>query len=94
MLGSAIRKIGPLGSAVIAFQVAGTARQHWQSLPREDRERLQSLLRSSHGKPSNLSKAERRELRKLVRALQLPRLLRDSASNVAGIRSQLQHPRD
>ena len=89
MLGNAIRKIGPLGSAVIALQLASTTRRHWQSIPREDRARLQTLLRNSHGKPSNLSKAERRELRKLVRALQLPRLVRSGALNVAGIRRQL-----
>jgi len=94
LLGSAIRKIGPLGSAVIAFQVVSTTRQHWQSIPSEDRARLQTLLRRSHGKPPNLSKAERRELRKLVRALQLPRLVRNSALNAAGISRQLRRPVD
>jgi hypothetical protein len=93
MLGSAIRKIGPLGSAVIAFQLASTTRQHWQSIPSEDRERLQTLLRHSHGKPSNLSTAERRELRSLVHALQLPRLVRSGALNVAGVHRQLRRPR-
>jgi hypothetical protein len=94
LLGRAIRKIGPVGSAVIAFQVASTTRQHWQSIPSEDRARLGSLLRQSHGKPSNLSKDERRELRKLVRALKLPRLVRNSALNAAGISRQLRRPVD
>jgi hypothetical protein len=94
MLRSAIRKIGPLGSAVIAFQVANTTRQHWYSIPSADRARLQSLVRRSHGKPSNLSKSERRELINLVRALQLPRLARDSALNAAGVRRQLRRPPD
>jgi hypothetical protein len=89
LLGRAIRKVGPVGSAVIAFQVASTTRRHWQSIPSRDRARLVSLLRDSHGKPSNLSKAERRELRALVRALELPRLVRDGALHVAGIRGQL-----
>jgi hypothetical protein len=89
MLRSALRKIGPLGSAMIAFQLASTTRQHWQSIPSEDRARLQSLLRSSHGKPSNLSKAERLELRQLVSALQLSRLVRTSAQNVSGLHRQL-----
>lgn len=89
ILGSTIRKIGPLGSALIAIQIASTTRQHWRSLPSEDRVRLQSLLKHSRGKPSNLSKAERRELIKLVRDLQLPRLVRDSALNAAGVRRQL-----
>jgi hypothetical protein len=92
MLRNAIRKIGPLGSAVIAVQVANTTRQHWQSIPSEDRARLQSLLRHSRGKPSNLSKAERRELRKLVRSLELPRLVRSSVLNAAGVNRQLRRP--
>ena len=89
LIGRAIRKLGPLGSAVIAFQVAVTTQQHWQSLPIEDRARLQSLLRDSRGKPSNLSKAERRELIRLVRSLQLPRLVRESALSAAGVRRKL-----
>ena len=93
-LGRAIRKVGPLGSTVIAFQIANTTRQHWQSLPGEDRARLQTLLRGSRGRPSNLSKAERRELRTLVRSLELPRLVRDSALNVAGVRRHLRRPGD
>jgi hypothetical protein len=83
MLGSAIRKLGPLGSAVLAIQLASTTRQHWQTIPSEDRERLQSLLRRSRGKP-----------RKLVRALQLSRLVRSSVLNVAGIHRQLSRPDD
>ena len=94
LFGSAIRKIGPLGSAVIAFQLATTTREHWQSIPSEDRARLQSLLRQSHGRPSNLSKAERHELRKLIRALKLPRLVRNGALNAAGITRQLRRPVD
>jgi hypothetical protein len=92
LLGRAIRKIGPLGSAVIAYQIATTARQHWKSIPGENRARLQALLRDSRGRPSNLSKAERRELRTLVRTLQLPRLVRDTAFNATGIRRQLRRP--
>jgi hypothetical protein len=94
LLGRVIRKIGPLGSVVIAFQVASTTRQHWQSVPSEDRARLQLLLRRSRGKPSNLSTAERRELVKLVHSLQLPRLVRDAAVNAVGIGRQLRRPLD
>jgi hypothetical protein len=94
LIRNAIRKVGPLGSAVIALQIASTTRQHWQSLPSEDRERLQDLLRRSRGKPSNLSGAERRELRELVRGLQLPRLVRDAAVNASGLRRQLRRSAD
>jgi hypothetical protein len=94
LVGRAIRKVGPLGSAVIALQIASTTRQHWRSLPSEDRARLQILLRHSRGRPSNLSTAQRRELRELVRALQLPRLVRDAAVNAAGLRRQLRRSAD
>jgi hypothetical protein len=43
-------------------------------------------MRQSRGNPSNLSKDERHELTTLVRALRLPRLVRDSALTAAGIR--------
>jgi hypothetical protein len=92
LLTRAIRKLGPLGSAVMAAQVASLAREHWQSLSSDERARLRSLLARSHGRPSNLSKAERRELSKLIGALNLPRLLRRSVLNVAGIRRQLRVP--
>lgn len=94
LIGRAIRKIGPLGSALLALQLASTTRQHWQSIPGEDRARLQTLLRHSRGKPSNLSKAERKELTELVRSLQLPRLARETAMQTAGLRRQLRRPRD
>ncbi len=94
LLARAFRKIGPLGSAVIALQVANTTRLHWQSIPSEHRARLQSLLRDSHGRPSNLSEEERRELRKLLLALELPRLVRNGALTAAGIRRQLRRPVD
>jgi hypothetical protein len=94
MLRSAIRKIGPVGSALVAFQVATTTRQHWQSIPSKDRARLQRLLRNSHGRPSRLSKAERREVRRLVRALDLPRLVRNSALSAAGASRELRKPAD
>jgi hypothetical protein len=85
MLRRAIRRVGPLGALVIASQVAGAAREHWRSLPGDERARLESLLRRSRGRPSNLSKTERRELVRLVRALELPRLARDSAVAAAGM---------
>ena len=94
LLGRAVRKIGPVGSAVIAMQVARATREHWQSIPGAQRTRLQKLLRKSRGKPSNLSKAERRELRKLVQALQLPRLVQNSVLTATGIHRQLRSSPD
>ena len=84
LLGSAARRISPLASALVACQLANVAWQHWRSLGGDERARLQSLLRQSRGRPANLSRAQRQELRGLVRALELPRLVRESAASVAG----------
>jgi hypothetical protein len=94
LLGRAVRRIGPVGSAVIALQVARATREHWQTIPHADRTRLQSLIRQSRGKPTNLSKAERRELGKLVQALHLPRLVQKSVLTATGIHRQLRSAPD
>lgn len=94
LFGRAIRKLGPAGAAVIALHVAGAAQEHWKSIPRKDRARFQSLLRESRGRPSNLSRAQRRELGELVRALQLPALVRSSVLTAAGIQRRLRSPLD
>jgi hypothetical protein len=69
-----LRKLGPLGVALTAAQVGRTVHDHWRAVPADQRERLAQLLRQTKGKPSNLSAAERRELRALVRALNVPRV--------------------
>jgi len=55
---------------------------------------LQSLVRQSRGRPTNLSRAERHELGKLVKALHLPRLVRKSVLSASGIHRQLRGSRD
>lgn len=69
-------------------QAAWAARQQWRALPAERRDRLQALLRQSAGRPSNLSAADRQELRSLVGDLNLGAVLRDSAMRASrrGIR--------
>jgi hypothetical protein len=86
-----LRKAGPLGIALTAAQVAWTIREHWQGIPADRRERLQELLRETKGKPSNLSKSKRRELRKLVRQLNTPKLARNIA-DVALLQRRLRRP--
>lgn len=76
------------------MQVASATREHWESIPRAKRKRLQTLLRKSGGKPSNLTAAERRELRKLVRALDLSSLARKSMLTATGIHRQLRSSPD
>jgi hypothetical protein len=86
-----LRKAGTMGLALTAAQVAWTIREHWQSIPSERRDRLQELLRETNGKPSNVSKSKRRELRKLVRQLNAPKLARNIA-DVALLQRRLRRP--
>jgi hypothetical protein len=74
-----VLRVGPLGTALTVGQLAWVLRQHWQAFPTERRERLQQLLRQAKGNPLNLPEHDRRELRQLVRELNLPRLLRRTA---------------
>jgi hypothetical protein len=84
-LRGALRKLGPLGTALTVGQLALVLRQHWLTIPAEHRDRLADLLRKSKGNPSKLSGAERRELRELVRRLDLTRLMRDGARSAAAL---------
>ncbi len=87
-----VLRIGPLGMALTVGQVAWAVREHWRSIPADRRERLAHLLRQAKGNPSRLSVSERRELRELVRELNLPRLLRRSAIDAALLRRRLRPP--
>jgi hypothetical protein len=85
-LRSTLKRVGPFGTALTLGQLAWTVRAHWLAIPSEHRDRLADLLRKSRGKPSNLSRSERRELRELVRRLNLTRLLRDGAMSATALR--------
>jgi hypothetical protein len=87
-----LRRIGPLGTAMTLGQLAWALRQHWLAVPTEHRERLADLLRKSKGKPSNLSRSERRECRELFARLNLGRVLRDGAIGAAVLRRQIRRP--
>ena len=87
-----VLKLGPLGTALTVGQVAWAVRQHWQAIPADRRDRLQQLLRQAKGNPSRLPASERRELSELVRELNLPRLLRRGAMDVALLRRRLRPP--
>jgi hypothetical protein len=86
-----LTRLGPLGTALTVGQVAWAVRQHWLAIPVEHRGRLQELLRKSRGKPSNLSRSERRELRGLVKHLNLGRLVREGAMSASALR-QIRRP--
>lgn len=71
--------MGRFGAASSIGQIAWALRRQWRQLPVERRERLQALLRQSAGRPSNLSPAERQELRALVAELNLGQVVREGA---------------
>jgi hypothetical protein len=68
-----------LAAAMTIGQVAWALRQRWQELPPKRRSRLQTLVRKSAGRPSNLTAAERSELWSLVGELNLGEVIRQGA---------------
>jgi hypothetical protein len=64
-------------------------RAHYTNLTPQQRKRLRQIVGSSRGRPGNLSKGEREELRDIVSTLDLRRL----ANNLAALASPLPWPR-
>ncbi len=54
----------------LVFELAMTARKHWQRLDAKDRARLAELLKKSQGRPNRLSPKERADVRELVAKLE------------------------
>jgi hypothetical protein len=78
------RRTIPIWWLLVAGQVALATRRHLQKLAPDERRRLAEIVRSSRGRPSNVSKRERDELWRLMRKLDLGRLGRDVAGMAAG----------
>jgi hypothetical protein len=76
---SLLRRVGPLGWALTAGQVALVLHEHWHTIPVERRRRLGEMARQAKGNPRNLSRLERAELRALLRDFNLARLARRTA---------------
>jgi hypothetical protein len=56
----------PVAQLVAAGQIVLLARRHWHRLEPDERRRLVSLVRQTHGRTRNLSARERAELGRLV----------------------------
>ena len=70
-----------------ALDVAQSARDHWETqLTARQRKRAIALLRKSGGRPSNLSKREKRELGGLVHAFDPLELAKRQARMTFGIK--------
>jgi hypothetical protein len=50
-------------------------RRSWRALSQKERARLASLVRESHGRPSNLNSKQRKELRRLIEKADLERMV-------------------
>ncbi len=62
---------------LMIIQAAMAARKHWGVLTPAERTDLSRLLRSTRGRPANLTAHEKAELRRLVGKLDLPGLSKD-----------------
>ena len=65
-------------------RTAAVLGKRWAALTAKERGRLAGLVRASGGRPGNLSKRERKELRKLVRKLDLQGAARELAGMFRG----------
>ncbi len=63
-------------------------RRSWKALSQKERARLAHLLRESHGRPSNLSSKQRKELRALTAKLDLERTGRELSALLRGRRGR------
>ncbi len=62
---------------LMIMQAALSARRHWGVLEPSERTDLARLLRTTRGRPANLTAHEKAELRRLVGKLDLPGLGKD-----------------
>ncbi len=81
-------KLGRLGVATAVGKFAVSAGRQWRALPPDRRERLQQLLRQSATRPASLSAAERQELSRLARELNLGPMARNLAREAATSRTR------
>ena len=63
----------------VLFDVLVLTRDHWNKLTPGERAHLAALLRKSRARPGNLTRAERRDVRRLAAKLDLPTLGRNLA---------------
>jgi hypothetical protein len=76
-------KPGRLAMAAVLLRGARSAQRQWHAIPSSRRERLQTLVRKSAGRPGNLSPSERRELQSLIGELNLGQVIRETAQRAA-----------
>ena len=84
----AARRAIPIAWVLVFAEAALATKKHWDRLEPGTRRRVAELVRKSKGRPSNLTPAEKQELRGLVRQLHLVRLGRDLAVVASPLRGK------
>jgi hypothetical protein len=64
---------------ILVFEAALALRARWNTLPRDDRDRLTVLARKSKGNPMALTREERRDFRRIAAGIDAVGLARDLA---------------
>jgi hypothetical protein len=69
---------------VLLYELASIAGAEWRGLSSSEREKLSRLLAKSRGWPSNLSRRERAEVKRIVTKVDLHRVAREIVPKVVG----------
>jgi len=69
---------------VLLYELATAAGSEWRGLSAAERDKLTRLVVKSRGWPSNLSRRERAEVKRIVGKLDLQRVARDIVPRVVG----------
>jgi len=69
---------------VLLYELATVAGSEWRGLSSSEREKLTRLVVKSRGWPSNLSRRERAEVKRIVGKVDLQRVAREIAPKVVG----------
>jgi hypothetical protein len=69
---------------VLLYEIASIAGAEWRGLSSAEREKLARLIAKSRGWPSNLSRRERAEVKRIVTKVDLHRVAREIVPKVVG----------
>lgn len=80
----ALRKV-PVARLVAVAEVIVLAREHFNRLEPHERHRLVELVRHGHGRPTNLSAKERKELGSLLAKIEPRAFVQVAVAKVTGV---------
>lgn len=77
----------------VLLELVVVARDHWQKLTPGERAHLSALIKKSRGRPGNLTRRERADVRRLAVKLDLPALGRSVAPVASVLRGRTRRGR-